>query len=452
MRSATLLRILFDVSLVLLAIIGMVGLQSHSLPLELPMAGTQAVSLAAGLFVINSAAGFYEAAHGRSLRQSCARAAFALLLALPLTFAVFSLVPAQFANRDMVLWSAMASVAAVTLRRVYVAHWASEPRSRLRVLIFGCGAAAAAVGHALRESDPNVQIVGYVPGPNEKDPAVPAAELISSDRALNQTARALGVDEIVVALTERRSGSMPLRQLLDCKIFGIKVYDISTHFEKTLGLIRVDYLNAGWLIFGDGFNQGALRTAVKRVFDLICALLLFVVSAPIMLLTALAIKLESSGPAFYRQERVGLNGTSFDVIKFRSMGADAESDGQPRWATTNDDRVTRVGRIIRRLRIDELPQLFNVLKGEMSLVGPRPERPFFVDQLTYQIPFFAVRHSVKPGVTGWAQVRYQYGATVEDAQAKLQFDLYYVKNHSLFLDIVILLETVSVVLTGKGAR
>jgi exopolysaccharide biosynthesis polyprenyl glycosylphosphotransferase len=171
-----------------------------------------------------------------------------------------------------------------------------------------------------------------------------------------------------------------------------------------------------------------------------------------MLVTALCIKLDSRGPVFYRQERVGANSQNFMVIKFRSMRTDAEKDGTPRWASAQDDRVTRVGALIRRLRIDELPQLINVLKGEMSLVGPRPERPFFVDQLTRDIPYFAVRHSVKPGVTGWAQVRYQYGATVEDAQQKLQYDLYYVKNHSLFLDVLVLFETVGVVLTGKGAR
>ncbi|MFY7975234.1 MAG: exopolysaccharide biosynthesis polyprenyl glycosylphosphotransferase, partial [Rubrivivax sp.] len=211
-------------------------------------------------------------------------------------------------------------------------------------------------------------------------------------------------------------------------------------------------LNASWLIFGDGFNQGALRTFVKRVFDIFCALLLTLVSAPIMVITAFAIKLESRGPVFYRQERVGLEGKPFMVTKFRSMRTDAEKDGKPRWATQNDDRVTRIGHIIRRLRIDELPQLFNVLNGEMSLVGPRPERPFFVEQLTQEIPFYAVRHSVKPGVTGWAQVRYHYGSTVEDSQEKLQYDLYYVKNHTLFLDLVVLFETVGVVLTGKGAR
>jgi exopolysaccharide biosynthesis polyprenyl glycosylphosphotransferase len=206
------------------------------------------------------------------------------------------------------------------------------------------------------------------------------------------------------------------------------------------------------LIFGDGFNQGSWRSGIKRLSDVLFGLILIALSAPIMLVTALLIKLDSRGPILYKQERVGQNNSTFMVAKFRSMRTDAEKDGTPRWASAQDDRVTRVGQFMRKLRIDELPQLFNVLKGEMSLVGPRPERPYFVEQLTEQIPYFAVRHSVKPGVTGWAQVRYAYGATVEDAQNKLQYDLYYVKNHSLFLDLVVLFETIGVVLTGKGAR
>jgi len=195
-----------------------------------------------------------------------------------------------------------------------------------------------------------------------------------------------------------------------------------------------------------------LRAAIKRVCDIVFAALILAVTWPIMLITALAIRFESRGPMLYRQERVGLNGVPFNVIKFRSMRTDAEKDGKPRWATKNDDRVTRVGRFIRKVRIDELPQLFNVLWGEMSMVGPRPERQFFVDELISKIPYYAVRHSVKPGVTGWAQVRYEYGSTIEDSVEKLQYDLYYVKNHSLFLDLLIMLETVAVVLTGKGAR
>jgi len=255
-----------------------------------------------------------------------------------------------------------------------------------------------------------------------------------------------------VALPERRGGSMPLRQLLDCKLYGIEVVDISSYFERTLTQINIDHVNPGWLIFGDGFNQGLIRSLVKRVFDLIFSTLLLLLAMPLMLAAALWIKLDSPGPVLYRQQRVGLNGKVFRVIKFRSMRTDAEKDGKPRWAALGDDRVTRVGRFIRKLRIDELPQLVNVLRGEMSLVGPRPERQFFVDELISKIPYFAVRHSVKPGVTGWAQVRYEYGSTVEDSIEKLQYDMYYVKNHSLFLDLLIILETVAVVLTGKGAR
>ena len=245
---------------------------------------------------------------------------------------------------------------------------------------------------------------------------------------------------------------MPMRELLDCRLNGIRVLDLASHFEKTLGQIRLDSLYAGWLIFGEGFSQGAVRSLVKRVFDISASLILLIVAAPVMVVTALAIGLETGFPLLYRQERVGYNGRLFNVIKFRSMRQDAEKHGKPVWATSSDDRVTKVGRIIRKLRIDELPQLYCVLKGDMSLVGPRPERPFFVDQLTREIPFYAVRHSVKPGLTGWAQVCYHYGASTEDAAAKLQYDLYYVKNHSLFLDLVVLFETVGVVLTGKGAQ
>jgi sugar transferase (PEP-CTERM system associated) len=270
--------------------------------------------------------------------------------------------------------------------------------------------------------------------------------------SLSDTATALKVDEIIVAVRERRGGVLPLRELLDCRISGVKVMDLSSHFESMLGQIRIDALKAGWLIFGEGFNQGVMRTSIKRAFDYLFALAMLILVSPVMLITALLILLEDGGPVFYRQERVGLNGRLFNVIKFRSMRNDAESDGKPRWATANDDRVTRVGRFIRKVRIDELPQLYCVLKGDMSMVGPRPERPFFVDKLTKEIPFYTVRHSVKPGVTGWAQVRYHYGASVDDAVHKLQYDLYYVKNHTLLLDLVVLFETVGVVVGGKGAQ
>ena len=452
LHRRTLMGVAFDIGLLNLALMAVVLAQVESIRMVMPLAGPQVVSLAAGVFVINTASGLYQQSERRSAREYCARAALALMLSLPLAYLVFSFMPAGSVNREALQLSAMLGISAVIVRRVYVSHWDRQSDKGSRILIFGTGPAAQLVGKTLTEADPLTKIVGYLQGPNEKDPVISAQHLVTSSLSLYDTACQLEVDEIVVALTERRAGSMPLRELLDCKVRGIRVFDISTHFERTLGQIRVDYVNAGWLIFGDGFNQGFYRAAVKRAFDLLCTLLLTIVASPLMLITALAIKLESRGDVFYWQERVGANNQVFKIAKFRSMASDAEKDGKPVWAATNDSRVTRIGQIIRRLRIDELPQLLNVLRGDMSLVGPRPERPFFVDQLTQEIPYYALRHSVKPGVTGWAQVRYQYGSTVEDSQEKLQYDLYYIKNHTLFLDIIILLETIGVVLTGKGAR
>ncbi len=444
---------LFDAGLVMVAVCCALLWQAGSLDHLVPVAGTHGVSLGAGLFFINAANGFYDSSQRPPVLQLLLRTALALGLALGLTYVVFSYLPADFGNRGDLLAASMLAVSAVVLRRAYVTHLSTSPtRARSRTLIFGCGEAARVVGHTISSADPNAEIVGYYPGPNEKHPAVPAEAILSAGRSLIDTAKERRVDEIVVALTERRAGSMPLRELLDCKLQGVKVYDLNSHFEKRLGQIRIDYLNAGWLIFGDGFNQGLGRTMVKRVFDIVSASVLIALASPIMLITALAIRLDSRGPVLYRQERTGLDNRPFQVVKFRSMRQDAEKDGQPRWATSGDDRITRVGRLLRVSRIDELPQLFSVLKGDMSLVGPRPERPYFVEQLTREIPFYAVRHSVKPGVTGWAQVRYQYGSTVEDSQEKLQYDLHYVKNHTLWLDLQILVETVHVVLTGKGAR
>ena len=451
-HRAALRGIVFDLALVLLVALIAVSLKLGSIDQAVPLAGTHVLSFAACLFVINSASGLYETSPSSSAGSSFARAFVVLLMALPLSYVIFGLLPERFADRSSIQMSMMAGVSALILRRAYLTHSSAALARRTRILIFGAGPAAKVVGETLRTADPNADIVGYVAGPNEKDPAVPLSQILALQDTLPSMAQKLGVDEIVVALTERRAGSMPLRQLLDCRVTGTKVYDLNTHFEKTLGQIRIDFLSASWLIFGDGFDQGTWRTAVKRIFDIFCATCLCLLTAPVMLVAAVLIKMESKGPALYRQERVGQSGQSFSIAKFRSMRTDAEKDGKPRWASANDDRVTRIGHIIRRLRIDELPQLFNVLRGDMSLVGPRPERPFFVEQLTQEIPFYALRHSVKPGVTGWAQVRYPYGATVEDSQEKLQYDLYYVKNHTLFLDLVVLIETVGVVLTGKGAR
>ncbi|MDR0578158.1 MAG: TIGR03013 family PEP-CTERM/XrtA system glycosyltransferase [Candidatus Accumulibacter sp.] len=389
----------------------------------------------------------------RTIMQKRARAVLSIYLSLPIAYCVFTLFSVlDDDNQKLLLLSVMAALVGTVLLGLYTMYSRAGALMANRVLIFGAGADARTVGRVLRKSAPDVQIAGFYPGVSESEISVPRKLLLSRSSSLPDTASALNVNEIIIAVQERRGGALPLSELLDCKLSGVNVLDLASYFERTLGQIRVDSLKAGWLIFGDGFRQGWLRTFVKRVFDVVAAAALLLIASPIMLVTVLLIVLEDGFPVFYRQERVGLNGRLFNVVKFRSMRRDAESDGKPRWAKANDDRITRVGRVIRKLRIDELPQLFSVLTGDMSLVGPRPERPYFVDKLTRDIPFYAVRHSVKPGVTGWAQVSYHYGSSVNDSIQKLQYDLYYVKNHTLFLDLVILFETVGVVLTGKGAQ
>jgi sugar transferase (PEP-CTERM system associated) len=263
-------------------------------------------------------------------------------------------------------------------------------------------------------------------------------------------ARRYAADEIVVSVGDRRNGAFPVRQLLECALGGVPVTDSASFFEREACQIRVDALHPSFLIFGGGFDQSLLRAAIKRAFDLLASLAIGLAAMPVMLLTALAIKIEDGGPVFYQQERVGRDNRVFKVLKFRSMRQDAEQDGMPKWAVLDDPRVTMVGHWIRKLRIDELPQMLNVFRGEMSFVGPRPERAYFVEHLCEQIAYYNVRHGIKPGITGLAQVRYGYGASVDDAVRKLQYDLYYVKNNSLFLDLLILFDTVQVVLFGKG--
>lgn len=448
----TLVRIALDFMFPVACVLLAVFLGGFAGQVDVEIVVTYAVIFAMVMVVFNSWLGLYQRAHSRTLAQTRARAVLSLYLSVPLAYSVFSLLSVADDNQKLLLVSGLAALFGTLAHRVYTMHRRTGAMMVHRVLIFGSGPEANAVGKVLKRSDPEIQIVGFYPSPTESDICVPGHLLLPRERSLSDTAYALNVHEIVIAVHERRGGILPLRELLDCKLSGVKVLDLASYFERALGQIRLDSLKAGWLIFGEGFRQGWARTSVKRAFDVLAALVLLLLALPVMVITALLIAMEDGFPIFYRQERVGLNGRLFSVVKFRSMRNDAESDGRPRWATANDDRTTRVGRIIRKLRIDELPQLFGVLSGDMSLVGPRPERPYFVDQLTRDIPFYAVRHSVKPGVTGWAQVSYHYGASVDDSIQKLQYDLYYVKNHTLFLDFVILFETVGVVLTGKGAQ
>jgi sugar transferase (PEP-CTERM system associated) len=270
-------------------------------------------------------------------------------------------------------------------------------------------------------------------------------------------AKDLRVQELVVAVDERRrsdSGGYPLDQLLDCKLAGIRVSEDISFLERETGRLDIRSLSSGWLVFSDGFSYSPLRDSLERAFDIAVSMSLLLVTWPIMLLVALAIKLEDGvrAPLIYRQERVGYGGRTFRVHKFRSMRIDAEEDGKAVWAERNDSRITRVGAVTRKLRIDELPQILDVLRGDMSFVGPRPERPEIVEDLAREIPYYNERHRVKPGITGWAQISYPYGASMEDAEEKLKYDLYYIKNHSLLFDLFILVRTVEIILLGEGAR
>ena len=264
-------------------------------------------------------------------------------------------------------------------------------------------------------------------------------------------AKAKNISKIIVALEEKR-GNLPIKQLLKCRTEGIEILEGSSFYEMLLGKLYVKQINPSWLIFSDGFRKSPLKSAMKRTGDIILSSIMLVMLSPMILITAILIKIDSKGPVIFSQERVGQNGKGFNVHKFRSMVTDAEKSSGPVWASEDDDRVTRVGRVIRKLRIDELPQLWNVLKGEMSFVGPRPERAFFIKQLEKDVPYYSERLTVKPGLTGWAQVSYPYGASVEDAIEKLNYDLFYTKNMSFLLDLLIIFRTVKIVLFGKGAR
>ncbi|WP_018413005.1 TIGR03013 family XrtA/PEP-CTERM system glycosyltransferase [Methyloversatilis thermotolerans] len=404
--------------------------------------------------LLMSALGLYQREQPRNLLELVGRVLFAFLLGLPVAYLVFRLLPQGSVAMPALDVSLCLGFGGILLLRA--ASFVQADGAGMfvrRILVVGTGAEAASVWAAVSNSASSTHtIVGFVPVASDSSIDVPSSMVLPEGSCVMQKAREFRANEIVVAVRERRGGVLPLRELLDCKLAGVTVNDLSSFFERMRGQVRLDTLRASWLIYGDGFRQGFARAAVKRVFDIAAASVLLVLTAPIMLLTAIAIAIESGCPVIYRQERVGQGGRTFKVLKFRSMRLDAEADGKPRWAGSNDDRITRIGHFIRRTRIDELPQIFNVLHGDMSFVGPRPERPYFVDQLTDQIPFYAARHSVKPGITGWAQVRYSYGASVDDAVQKLQYDLYYVKNHTLFLDLLVLLQTVRVVLTGEGAR
>jgi sugar transferase (PEP-CTERM system associated) len=413
----------------------------------------RALLFSAIMMVCFLAFGLYSLRQRARLAGLALRVAVALLVGFLITASLFYLVPALLMGRGVVALAALGGLCGVTVSRVIFSHVVDENLFKRRVLVYGAGESAAAIAGLRRRADRRgFVLVGFVPA-HRSERAVALDRILDPGASLVGLCERLSVVEVVVAMDDRRNG-FPIAELLKCRLAGIDVTELLTFLERETGRVRLDVLNPAWLIFGEGFRRDPLRLITSRLLDVTGSLAVLTLMLPVILLTALALKIQDgwSAPVLYRQRRVGLGGRHFNVLKFRSMCVNAEGDGRARWAQRRDPRVTRVGSFIRKTRIDELPQLFNVLRGQMSLVGPRPERPEFVTELAERIPYYLERHCVKPGITGWAQLCYPYGSSEQDSLEKLQYDLYYVKNNSLLFDLAILLQTAEVVVMGKGAR
>ncbi|OWR01032.1 TIGR03013 family XrtA/PEP-CTERM system glycosyltransferase [Sphingopyxis witflariensis] len=397
------------------------------------------------------ATGLYGGEALRSMGFATARLLAAVSLGVIFLSVVGFLFPTATLWRANSFYAMALAIAALFLIRLALTQTAGADAFRRRVLVLGAGPRAARLAKLANEPGSGLIMAGFVAmSPVEKKiaGAVPRDAIDNlSDHVVE-----LGVSEVVLAVEERR-GALPLTDLLRVKTTGVHVNDISSFIERETGRIDLATTNPSALIFSDGFSaEQRISKVIKRLCDIGASLAMLVIGLPLILVAGIAVKLDSKGPIFYRQSRVGLFGEHYSIVKIRSMRTDAEAAGQAVWASENDPRITRVGKIIRTLRIDELPQIWCVLKGDMSFVGPRPERPAFVEELERELTYYAERHMVKPGLTGWAQINYPYGASVEDARVKLEYDLYYAKNYSPFLDLLILLQTVRVVLWPEGAR
>lgn len=452
--NAVLLLALFDVLLLLAAAEFGWLYRSHQIGLDVEPIATripQMVSFAASLEIAMMAVGVYGADALQSVRVATARLLIAVSLGTIFLSVIFFLFPGLTFWRSNLLYAMVAALVALFMLRVLLGKTLGSQIFKRRIVVLGAGARAERLKQLSRKPGSGFVVVGYV-AMSEPNRVIP--EAIARDAIYNLADHVvlLNASEVVLALEERRN-ALPLKDLLRIKTTGVHVNEISTFLERETGRVDLQSVNPSWLIFSDGFSSGRMFSSVfKRLFDITASLVLLAFSLPLILFGALAVKLESKGPAFYRQRRVGLYGQGFDIIKLRSMRQDAEVGGKAVWAEKDDPRITRVGRFIRKVRIDELPQCWSVLKGEMSFVGPRPERPQFVEDLEQQIPYYAERHMVKPGITGWAQINYPYGASIDDSRQKLEYDLYYAKNYSPFLDILILLQTIRVVIFPDGAR
>lgn len=394
--------------------------------------------------------GVYSGMALLSLRYASARILVAISLGIIATSVFDFLLPGTTFWRSTLLFAMVLSIAILLTNRMLTGALIGTSAFRRRVVVLGAGARAERLRCLSQRPESGFSVVAFVAmadGMTNVAEAIPRSAIYDLGAFVDE----LGVSEVVLALEERRN-ALPLKDLLRVKTMGVYVNDFSSFMERETGRVDLDSVNPSWLIFSDGFSSGRMVSSVaKRTFDVLASGLLLLLTLPVIALFAVLVKLDSKGPAFFRQPRVGLYGEVFEVVKLRSMRTDAEKDGV-KWAEKDDPRITRLGRFIRKVRIDELPQTWSVLKGEMSFVGPRPEVPKFVAELEEQLPYYAERHMVKPGITGWAQINYPYGASIEDARHKLEYDLYYAKNYTPFLDLLILLQTLRVVLWPEGAR
>ncbi|MBZ6378679.1 sugar transferase [Pacificimonas flava] len=408
------------------------------------------VAFTVTVYIAMLAVGAYQLSSFRSMRMTIARLVLSLLLSVVFLSLIILFFPAVAFWRSVLLYAILIALVVLAVVRIVFLAAIGWERFREPIVVIGAGDRGENMRRLAEEPTAGFRIVAHFAleagtgSMSDTDP-------LDSVPSLADFCFEHDIEHVVLALDERR-GKLPARQLLGARLAGVKVIDKTNFIERMSGRVDLGTVSPSWFIFSDGFlGSSSLSLFAKRVFDVSASLLLLLLTSPILILAALAVKLSSRGPIFYRQERVGQLGRTFWITKFRSMVQDAEKDGA-QWAKKNDARVTTVGRILRQTRIDEIPQIFNVLTGDMSFVGPRPERPVFVDQLKEQIPFYSERHIVKPGITGWAQLNYPYGASMEDARKKLEYDLYYIKNYTIFLDLVILIQTARVIIWQDGVR
>lgn len=398
--------------------------------------------------------GCYHLQSLADIRVVIGRVMVAIVISVFILSVIFYFVPVTRIWLSALVPATVFSFLGLVASRIAFRRLSSSTALKRRILVLGTGASAARIKGLEEDRRLGTFIcVGFLPlgnGPGGLEIEEP--RILRLNGPLPDIAQRFNVDDIVVALEDRRM-ALPMDELLDCRLHGITVLNFSTFMERQTGQVELQSLYPSWLVFSEGFGgHSRIQRIAKRSFDIAVSLTFLLFTLPVTALTALLIWLEDRGPIFYRQERAGLHGKPFTVLKFRSMRTDAEKDGIARWAQLKDPRITRVGALIRNVRIDEIPQILNVLKGEMSFVGPRPERPSIVSELSQHIPFYKYRHMVKPGITGWAQINYPYGASLHDSREKLKFDVYYIKNYSIFLDLIVLLQTVRVILWPHGAR